>query len=134
MLSQSERQDIVEAAVMAIVTQGGPSVSVAVRGGAYRGDGGCKCVIGHFIDDAFYDPAFENVRVKELSVRTALEKSLGIHLWDEDVSFFQRLQCAHDLPLIAPNLHYKTAYFDRFSNRIKNLCAHFGLRFPEELL
>jgi hypothetical protein len=129
MLSQAEKQDILEAAVMAIVTQGGPSYDDEEYC-TYRAINGRRCAVGHFIDDQNYELKLEGRSVKDSIVSRALGASLGIDLEVDDVAFFITLQRAHD---VFTQDSDEEDYFDRFSGRVHDLCTRYGLRFPEEL-
>lgn len=125
------RQDILEATVMGIVTQGGPSLD---DGGnpAYRGNDGCRCALGFLIDDANYDPSLEGFNLDSYSVSGALAKSLPEFDCD-DRKFLRELQWAHDLTV--DDMEYDDAdFWSGWVTRLVELCKDTGLRFPEELV
>lgn len=131
MLNREDRQEIVEAVVMGIVTQGGPSIgddgTCAYRGGDER-----KCAVGLFIDDADYEEWLEGHTVDDYNVQQLLEKSLSSSLDDDDIDFFNELQNSHDVA-------YSTAecaedFWGLWCEGMKQLCYLENLRFPEELV
>jgi hypothetical protein len=128
-----EKQAILEVAVMAIVTQGGPSSVMDHDRStcAYRRTDGRKCAIGHLITDEHYDPLMEGVGVSDSRVYLAVERSLGIELDMDDIEFLHQLQLGHDKSA-ADEL--RDEYWSLLSGDLMYLCNVFGLRFPEELI
>jgi len=75
---------------------------------AYRGRGGNKCIVGAFIDDEHYDPAFEGKHVREWDSRfketrtcqpvlNAVAASMGVEALDDEQSrLLYNLQLVHD--------------------------------------
>lgn len=59
---------------------------------AYRGEGGCKCAVGHIIPDENYSTFLEGKRIHLPEVRKAIPYTLTGSQWDMLVE----LQRAHD--------------------------------------
>ncbi|QBQ74785.1 hypothetical protein BcepSauron_405 [Burkholderia phage BcepSauron] len=60
------RQILFDHLALAILEQGRPSTITKMDGGwgcMYRGDNGCKCVVGHAIPDDLYDRSLEGNRI-----------------------------------------------------------------------
>lgn len=131
MLSQGQRQDILEASVMAIVSQGGPSMGME-GGCSYRGCDFRKCAVGHFIDDKLWKPELEGQTVDSWPIHNALEKSLQMSLGREDFEFFRDLQNCHDISAFDAN--DDDEFWSRWVSALRRMCDNYGLRFPEELV
>lgn len=124
MLSQEEKQDIVEFVAMHMATQGRP----AEKEGAcmYRDDEGGSCAIGCMLDErtarALRSKTIENVL-------SDIHPSLNG--WDkEDVDFLTQVQEAHDE---AASLSSRK-FIQNFSKMLSDVCFVFDLRYPEEYL
>lgn len=135
MLSKRNMQDILEATIMAIVSQGGPSASYS---GAcrYRGLHGRKCAIGHWIDDEHYVESMEDAMIDDRFALRALNQSLGmkIHPGNNDFDFFYMLQATHDEAVQISGELGGGSFFQVWAGQLKDFCWKFDLRFPEELI
>ena len=121
-----DKQAVLEATTMAIVTQDGP----AMRGMqcSYRSSKGLRCAIGHLISDEYYSSHFEGEPLTYTLVLDAVSKSLGVGLDSEEVRFLSDLQQAHD------NASQLSDFFIRWTEQLRYLCELYKLRFPEELV
>lgn len=89
-----DRQKVFNIGVMGIISQGGPSMDV-LGCCRYRGDNGCKCIIGHLIDDSAYRSAIECKLIADSCVKNALTDS-GLKFGLGDIRFLERMQMIHD--------------------------------------
>ena len=119
----NDKQAILEATTMAIVTQGGPSY---VDGSCkYRGPDGRKCAIGLLIADDFYEETFEGFLVS-YSMWNALYKS-GVPRFV--LRFLFDLQQAHDTAAYG-----RTEFWESWTLQLRRLCEIHDLEFPGELI
>jgi hypothetical protein len=89
------RQELFNAVALALIAQRGPSFEVG-KGCMYRGPNGRKCAAGHLIPDEVYRPTMETISFSGLD--TPVYDAMGVD--DKDVLFVQRLQRAHDAPVL----------------------------------
>ena len=97
-------QQIFDKAVLATAAQGVPSMRVNYGSNgpplicAYRSDTGCKCPVGHLIDDEHYSPDFEGSTVTRHwgGLWEALVAS-GVLITPRSLELLTSLQQAHDL-------------------------------------
>lgn len=133
-------QDILEASVMGIASQGGPSYSHDVKACAYRGPHGRKCAIGQLIDDAYYSSEFNFDAVSDPFVLEAIESTMDIKIQSTSTlfGFLKRLQKTHDSSSYQYNPYYNAVtdeeFFIRWDKDLRVLCEEYKLRFPEELI
>lgn len=130
MLPSLDRQATLEAVIIALVTQGRPSITSRGRC-KYRGPHDCKCAIGHLISDEYYQDILEGEPVQDDNPRVirAVEQSLGVELKYKDINFLQELQQSHDQASFDFD-----EFFERLDEELRDLCKRWNLRFPEELI
>ncbi|TDI82528.1 MAG: hypothetical protein E2O80_01970 [Betaproteobacteria bacterium] len=83
----------------------------------YRGDSGCKCIIGQLIDDSAYSTKLENEEVSSINVKEALVKS-GIKFNKGDTDFLVLMQYLHDRAAHMASLK-RVSFFHIFARNIK---------------
>jgi len=123
-----DRQAVLEATTMAIVTQGGPSFGPGTRC-VYHSADGRKCAIGHLIADEFYDETLEGEPVIDGTIAEIVSRSLGVEIGMDDIWFLDELQRTHDNASQRRN-----NFFQVWCMLLKDLCKKYDLRFPEELV
>jgi len=106
-------QEMFDKAVAHFASMEKPSLTTTSEGlgyedCAYRGLEGNKCIVGAFIDDEHYDPAFEGKSVREWDSRfketrtcqpvlNAVTASMGVEALDDEQSrLLYQLQLIHD--------------------------------------
>jgi len=140
MLSQQQKQDILEFGVMQIVTQCGPAWDEWEGVCRYYNDeDGSHCFIGAMLDKDLcrkFDADEDGVSAGEIVER-------GINRWsgEHDETFLTELQKAHDLAASDAYDNPRESdekkmgvFFECFSRRIEWVCSKFCLRYPEELI
>jgi len=140
MLSQQQKQDILEFGVMQIVTQCGPAWDEWEGVCRYCNDeNGSRCFIGSMLDTNMCrecDADEEGLSAGDLVRR-------GVNGWsgDRDAVFLTELQKAHDLAASDAydeprrcDEEKRRIFFEAFSRRIAWVCCEHNLRYPEELI
>jgi hypothetical protein len=83
----------------ALDAQGRKSTTADTHGCRYRGQDGTKCAVGHLIDDAHYDPDFDDdicpLTAHDPDVIAAVRASHPNHTIDPAI--LQQLQEVHDI-------------------------------------
>lgn len=66
----------------------------------YRGEGGCKCAIGHLIPDSRYSPDIEGNGISERVISSLFSwvdpGSVRLRVWQDNMKWLDALQSAHD--------------------------------------
>lgn len=121
-------QEFLNVTAQKVIEQGEPSfrnVGMVDEKCAYRGDGGRKCAIGHWIPDELYKPEWDDM--------TRLEYVLGC-IFDGPIAakFYGLalgLQGCHDGA--AYRRPIGESFVDGFKRRVRVLCEQFELEVPE---
>lgn len=99
----AERTAFADEAVAALLRQGKASLRKVdgMMVGQYRGDGGCKCIIGHFIADKDYKPSWDEQRrtINDLYLegeQSIIELDAKLGGKGDGARFMRFLQMAHD--------------------------------------
>ena len=96
-LNGMTNQQIFDASVSALLTQGSKSWGVERGGCAYRGDGGTKCAIGILMDDDVYDPLYDDKDIGGSVHKMYIEfPRFKTFVGGVDLTFLSCLQDIHD--------------------------------------
>ena len=98
-MDKKDKQLIFDAGLEAVIAQGGRSTGGGYSGLScqFRGPGGRKCFVGHFMPDANYKKAHETLSVDEIATIFGWCSPLDGDDFQDIVKFMRECQRAHDM-------------------------------------